>query len=72
MERSMTSPRQLEKRMTKTASTDVRIFVTYDHEARAQYQRLADKSIARSVERPDGTVVDVAADGSVVGIETLL
>jgi uncharacterized protein YuzE len=57
--------------MTRTTSTDVRILVTYDHEARAQYQRMADKPIARTVERPDGTIVDLAADGSVIGIETL-
>jgi uncharacterized protein YuzE len=58
--------------MTRTTSTDIRVWVTYDHEARAQYQRLTDKPIAKTVERSDGTIVDLAADGSVIGIETLL
>jgi uncharacterized protein YuzE len=56
--------------MTSTSGNSITIHVTYDAEARASYQYVADKPIARTVER-DGAYVDLAADGTVVGIERL-
>lgn len=56
--------------MTKTTSDDVIVHIAYDHEARAQYQRVSDKPVAWSVEKPDGTIVDYDSDGNVVGIES--
>jgi uncharacterized protein YuzE len=47
------------------------IVVDYDAEARASYQRMSEKPIERTVEREDGAIVDLAADGTVVGIERL-
>jgi uncharacterized protein YuzE len=47
------------------------ITVEYDAEARASYQRISDKPVARTVEHEDGSIVDYAADGSTVGIERL-
>lgn len=57
--------------MTITNSTDRIIVVSYDHEARAQYQKNSDKPIAKTVEDPEGTYTDLASDGTVVGIEKL-
>jgi uncharacterized protein YuzE len=45
--------------------------VTYDHEARASYQKVSDALIAYTREEDDGRIVDYAADGTVVGIERL-
>jgi hypothetical protein len=46
------------------------IIVTYDAEARASYQQMSDKPVARTVES-DAGLTDYAADGTLVGIEKL-
>jgi uncharacterized protein YuzE len=56
--------------MTTTHGSDHTIVLTYDAEARASYQYVSDKPIVATVER-DGAYVDLAADGTVVGIERL-
>lgn len=55
----------------RSAATGRTIVVTYDYEARASYQYESHRPIARTVERDDGCIVDLAADGSIVGIERL-
>lgn len=57
--------------MTNTAGTDLRVLVTYDHQARAQYQTMSDKPIAYTVEDWP-RLIDYAADDTIVGIETLV
>jgi uncharacterized protein YuzE len=44
---------------------------TYDLDANAFYIYLSDQPVAGQVEMPDGTVVDVNAQGAAVGIEVL-
>jgi uncharacterized protein YuzE len=45
---------------------------TYDADDRALYIQLDDASpVARQVEMPDGTIVDVADDGHAIGIEVI-
>lgn len=58
-------------RRTWSANTGLLITVDYDHAARAQYQRMSDKPIVATVQRSDGAIVDLARDGSVVGVEWL-
>jgi uncharacterized protein YuzE len=56
---------------TSTGSAnELTVRLDYDHEARASYQYVSDKPIVGTVER-DGAYVDLAQDGTVVGIERL-
>ena len=57
--------------MTRTVSRDIRTTVEYDATVDASYQRFSDKPIARTVQVSDGVYEDFAADGSLVGRETL-
>jgi len=45
--------------------------ITYDKQADAMYIRLTDHEVANSEENPAGVIVDLDADGSMVGIELL-
>lgn len=56
---------------TTTVGNDRLIWIDYDHEARASYQRFSDKSIVGTEEHEDGSLIDIAEDGTVVGIERL-
>jgi uncharacterized protein YuzE len=44
---------------------------TYDLSANALYVYLNDQSVAGQIEMPDGTIVDVDAEGAATGIEVL-
>lgn len=44
---------------------------TYDTDADAAYIRLSDHKVARTAEIDSGTLVDLDADGQVVGVEVI-
>jgi uncharacterized protein YuzE len=44
---------------------------SYDHQADAAYIRVSEESVARSVEKTPGIVIDLDRKGRVVGVELL-